>query len=299
MCLLLSAGCGAPTGPEWLKADLPSSAGLSGIFGTSANDVWIVGEAGALLHYDGTGWTKVDSGVPASLSSVWASGPDDLWVAGESGALLRGNGQRFEKLVSPAPTGRGARVWGLGPSDVYLMTSTQTFWSDGTSFHEMKFSAKSQYDSPRSVEIDHFSGNQLTGLWAIIDGKVYRGTGGALSEVEIGTTGSWEIVIAASANDVWLFSETKALRFDGTRWHPVELPEWFTYLGLRAGFAVGADLWLVGERGRIFHFDGSQFLLEAEGNYGAPSLKGVWGASAQDVWAVGTSGWMLRRFVTP
>jgi hypothetical protein len=68
----------------------------SGIWGTSAADVWIVSTRGRIHHWDGKslvvtvtakGWDVLDS----NLHAVSGSGPNDVWVVGDNVALHRNN----------------------------------------------------------------------------------------------------------------------------------------------------------------------------------------------------------------
>ena len=68
---------------------------MLGTWGSSANDVWAVGLAGTILHYDGTSWSPVSSPTAETLWSVWGSAPDDVWAAGGNGTLLRWNGEAW------------------------------------------------------------------------------------------------------------------------------------------------------------------------------------------------------------
>jgi hypothetical protein len=50
--------------------------------GSSASDIWVVGSAGGILHYDGSGWSKVLSAFPSQTShqmtAVYSSAKDKL-----------------------------------------------------------------------------------------------------------------------------------------------------------------------------------------------------------------------------
>ena len=60
--VLLSAACeGAPPSPEaasWSEMATGKD-GLLGIWGAAPNDVFAVGAAGAIVHYDGRTWTPM------------------------------------------------------------------------------------------------------------------------------------------------------------------------------------------------------------------------------------------------
>jgi hypothetical protein len=52
------------------------------LWASAASDLWAVGSAGAITHYDGTSFdTRTD--VPRGIYSVWGSSPADVVAAGE------------------------------------------------------------------------------------------------------------------------------------------------------------------------------------------------------------------------
>jgi hypothetical protein len=53
---------------------------FTGIGGSSASDIWVVGE-GELYHFDGVDWTPV-AGVPGSSRRLWTNGSDVFFVGG-------------------------------------------------------------------------------------------------------------------------------------------------------------------------------------------------------------------------
>jgi len=47
-------------------------------------NVWAVGAAGALLHFDGVSWASIPSPTSNDLRGVWGSGPCDVWAIGDA-----------------------------------------------------------------------------------------------------------------------------------------------------------------------------------------------------------------------
>ncbi len=295
IALSLLFACG-PGGPEWIRAEVPTTQSLHTIHGTSATDVYAVGNLGTLLHYDGTTWKALDAGGPANLMGVWAASPSEVWVVGGSGTVLRGNHQRFTP-VAGAPKASFTKVWGTAPDDVWLTTGTQTWHYDGSTFAEV---IREKGSTKYLLAVESFSGTPATGGWMAANGDLFRIDRGALTEVDVGTERSWDVVVAAAPNDVWVIGGADFFRFDGSRWKPVESPVKDTILQtFWAGFSPAPnEAWFVGENGRIAHFDGTQLRLEVEGGFSAPKMFSLWGASSNDLWAVGEDGWVLRRYVT-
>jgi hypothetical protein len=60
------------------------------VSGSSATDVWVVGEFGLVLHFDGVSWSQVDPGlnVGSHLNGVWSYSECGSFVVGEAGVIL-------------------------------------------------------------------------------------------------------------------------------------------------------------------------------------------------------------------
>lgn len=74
----------------------PVTTTLRAVFGFSPDDVWAVGDAATVIHWDGTRWTKLttpfdSASVKPKLSSIWGSGPNDVWIGG-TGTMLHFEG---------------------------------------------------------------------------------------------------------------------------------------------------------------------------------------------------------------
>lgn len=98
-------------------------------------------------------------------------------------------------------------------------------------------------------------------------------------------------VWGTSDRDVWAVGgplgnsgfEALVLRFDGSRWRRLKPGGIESYWWVHG--TSGSDVWLVGEKGRITHWDGSAFSETPSGT--DATLFGVWAASPDDAWAVG------------
>jgi hypothetical protein len=94
------AGCVPGSTKTWIS-DLVSAGGqLNGIWGPSANDIFVVGSPG-ILHYDGTSWISQPN--PASgqyvLGDVWGSSSANIWVTGAALELLRYDGTSWSVVT--------------------------------------------------------------------------------------------------------------------------------------------------------------------------------------------------------
>ena len=74
--------------------DVPTNEALNAVWGTSASDIWAVGDAGVVLHYDGARWSRVKvAGLGVArpdLYSVWSPAPGHVWIGGQGVVLSLG-----------------------------------------------------------------------------------------------------------------------------------------------------------------------------------------------------------------
>ena len=107
-------------GPSGLALQHETSVRLDGIWGTSADDVWAVGQAGTVLHWDGLSWTSVDSPTDNSLLAVFGLSADDVWAVGTVGTLLHWDGSTWF-VLDPVTTMPLLSVWGASTDDIWAV----------------------------------------------------------------------------------------------------------------------------------------------------------------------------------
>ena len=74
-----------------MVSGIPTDEDLRAIWGSSSRDIWVVGDAGVVLRYDGTSWSRVKiaglDGRRPNLTTVWGAARDHVWIGGQ-GVLL-------------------------------------------------------------------------------------------------------------------------------------------------------------------------------------------------------------------
>ena len=80
----------SPLPPVWLNT----------VWGSSGSDVYVVGNEGRILHYDGIAWSPMESGTTNNLSAVWGNAADAVFVVGDDGMILRYDGADWSPMVS-------------------------------------------------------------------------------------------------------------------------------------------------------------------------------------------------------
>lgn len=82
-------------GSTWSGQPLPpATATLRSISGTSATDVYAVGDSGTIVRFDGNNWSAVNTGIAGlssvNLRSVWVAPTGEVFVVGDNGVVLKG-----------------------------------------------------------------------------------------------------------------------------------------------------------------------------------------------------------------
>ena len=119
-------------GAHWTPETSPSTFFPYGIWGSAATDVYIVGEAGTILHSTGNGtWTAVSSGVTTVLSDVWGSGAADIYAVGEAGKILHSLNGTLWTAQTSGTTNTLFGTWASGANDVYAVGDKGTILHSG------------------------------------------------------------------------------------------------------------------------------------------------------------------------
>jgi hypothetical protein len=114
---------------HWYQLSVPTDAPLWWVWGTSSSNVYVGGERGTLLHFDGRLWRAIDTGLDESQTiwGVWGATEQDLWLVGGNaqtsgpGFVLRGDGTRFAPVDLDEELPNLFKVWGPTADDVYLV----------------------------------------------------------------------------------------------------------------------------------------------------------------------------------
>ena len=77
----------------WTTHTAPRDVSLNRLWGTRADNLFAVGRAGVILHFDGDAWVEMPSGTTADLHTI-TGGAQATWVAGDAGTLLRLSSER-------------------------------------------------------------------------------------------------------------------------------------------------------------------------------------------------------------
>lgn len=101
--VILRIDGGAATAVTGLPAEVDRDEVYFKVWGSSATDVWVIGDHGGLLHWDGQGWTHRVMPDAPRLVTISGSGTDDRVVVGgaSQGAIFQWTDGAWED-VSPS-----------------------------------------------------------------------------------------------------------------------------------------------------------------------------------------------------
>ncbi|MGM0577239.1 MAG: hypothetical protein ACQEXJ_16050 [Myxococcota bacterium] len=241
---------------EWTEQAVPTTQHIRGVWGSAADDVWAVGLAGLILHYDGEEWIKLDPPSGEAMETVWGSAADDVWAAGADGTVFHWDGVMWRSAISQ--TSKALRA-------VFVFPEGQGFavGSDGTIMQGGGLAW-------RQVEIEPLE---------TPDGE------------EVPVTDPLHGVWGASPDDVWAVGGSgRIVHWDGEAWTSKDPGFGIT---LRAVWGTAADdVWAVGGQGHVLHYDGEVW-TPRESNSVA-TLYAVHGDGGDHVVIVGDLGTVLR-----
>ena len=273
-----------------LKGASANPATLRDVYGFAPNDVWAVGDAGTITHYDGVKWQNLKKVTSANLKRLWGISSGEIWAVGDLGTIVRiGNGQ--SAVVTSGTTENLNSVWGVKATQVYAVGANATVleWNGSAWSKNTATNAK----------------GSLTAVWASGDRGVWIGgnNAGALSltrydgeswapvSIPMPSQGPNVVNIRGSSSNNVLVAVDGSLsrcilRYDGSTWStlPRHLANGISTFGADSIYSIGEEFQL---------FIAGKML---PGMMPGPrTFYGLWGSRAKDLWAVGELGSVLHR----
>lgn len=217
--------------------------------GSSAKDVWLVGENGRATRWDGTAFVETQTGTTETLFGVWSASPTEAWAvggsvagtAGDHDVVRRWDGTTWTAEVLPTPQGIALfKVWGTSSTDLYVVGEGATVW--------------------------------------------HRGANGWEKQTATGAQGTLLTVNGCSATDVWAVGDKNVMHSDGTTWTKVTVDLNSRVNGVAC--AGPGEIALVGSGGLKQRLHDGAFIDEFTTPPFA-DLHSVWWDGAGAYWAAG------------
>jgi hypothetical protein len=272
--------------PEWVRSEpfeILEGERFHAIAGTAADDVWMVGRRGVVMHWDGHLLKEVTKRFtehdPVALVRDGAEG----WLAFfRDGAVLHGDGRTveletvFERSVYAAFRADDGSVI-VQTADSPMKVRTAGGWRPGP---ELKHG------------IAAAAGPTATDFYAVsTEGRAWRVLADKVTPITTGVTKDLRAIAIAGPRDVWMAGDDVILRGDGKAFRTIATLDAET---IRA-IAVRSpdDVWLAGDMreigasGLVLHWDGSK--LERFEHVTTRGLRAVV-TDQRNVWVAGRDG---------
>ncbi|HSA24584.1 MAG TPA: hypothetical protein P5076_24200, partial [Myxococcota bacterium] len=280
-----------------LENPLPSVDGLHGVWAHDAHNALAVGEAGRILHHDGTDCVALDAGTWLDVLAVDGRSLSDVWAVGQDGMVLHYDGERWLSVtptVDPPIRSALRAVWAADAQHVHVAGDDGVWlFLDGESW--------SRFDTGISQgAIHNLGGSGPYDVWATSDfGRFLHYDGEAVQvHLLVENENLYGLFVEGPEALVVSTSNGRLVRWDGASFEFMTESAGMSGVlltsvwgdGLGGYYTTGFDI--LGGRGTILRWDG-----HAWEEVWAESLGFVWdvdGWPGQAALAVGLGGLLVR-----
>jgi hypothetical protein len=215
---------------------------------------------------------------------IYATAPDNLWLVGQYGTVMQWDGAAWHAHHPPALAGQQASqqyafsISGRGPDDMWLIYGTTLQHWDGQTW-TIRDSAPTTGNPAFDSVWEAPNGD----VWATMsNGQIDRALGGgAFVKIDTGCNCFLGTIWGLAANDFWMTAlPGKIIHSDGHAFTPsVDTP---AVVGSFAG-AAGNDVWCTGTGGVAMHWNGATWTQVPTGLVDGFIL-GMTALATNDVW---------------
>jgi len=280
-----------------MQMDSGTTETLREVLGFAEDDIFVVGDSGTILHYDGTDWSSMASGTTADLKDIWGSASDDVFAVGAAGTILHYDGSGWSAMASSVSVQLNA-VWGASGSDVFAGGADNTMLHyDGSQWAPMSFTG-SIYTRVDDIWGTDGSNVYVAGSLSYKE-RLRHYNGSSWSPISspgtIPTNSNLYCIWGTSASDIHALGYyNNAVYFDGAQWTNIS-PSWHFTLTPNAVWGSASDNIYALSSSFLIYYDGTEWAYD---NYFAEfRLYGIWGLSADNIFIVGTDGLILNKNV--
>jgi hypothetical protein len=260
----------------------PTNVALRDIWGSSDDDIFVVGDHGVIRHFDGSDWTAMDSRFDQTLFSVWGRSSSDVYAVGSDGMILHYDGDEWDSIPSPSERTLFS-VWGFGEDKTYAVGQVGKVLGYDSSLDEW-------------VDLDIETLSNLVSVWGTSDDNLFASSidGTIYSFLQMDSV--WLPLDTALAVTVWDLHgdpSKSGFYFCGVgglvaRGNPTE---GFTLIAprplapaLRAIWGLHTDeVFAAGNNGIILAKDGEGWRLAAQGD--TNDILDLWGDTKNSIFA--------------
>lgn len=282
---------GCTTTSTWYAMSLPADTNIRSLWVNGRADAFAVGDAGVLLHYDGTEWQSVETTPPVptsvELHSIWGSSSSDYYIVtsgGDESNLLHVRNGALTREGMPSSLLKA--IWGTAADNVFGVGLTGTIIHfDGVTWTSMTSGIA------QTLTAIHGSATQVIaittfGAFTRFDGVKWTAGTIPINPTTQSLNGLW-----VGDNEAFVVGENRTLlRFDGASWSPVDIDISVPALGLYGVWGSGSDYYAVAADGVVLRSIDGRSWGPVNPTPGSSPLRAVSGSSDKDVFIVGLLG---------
>lgn len=291
-----------------VPAPIDTRINVTSISGSGTNDVWAVGTARTILHYNGALWEKADT-IPFDASTftmraVWAGGPSDVWVI--DGPVLRHStgwkGPSSTEWSTAHPVPSGGLPAAISGANGAVTVALHLVGPEQPTIVMCRGWGQDELLEPE------YLGNEVStvgGLWSVAMTRPDEAWATSIATVEHpGARVLRAHVVAADGSGDAGLDDGGPADVDGGDAGAAARPIWETEehdsrtgKNLYGVWGNAEVVWLVGEGGVLRRMTRANVPSRAFENVPSPvtaDLRGVFGFDANDVWAVGDDATVIH-----
>lgn len=262
---------------------------LNSIWGSSGQNIFVVGDSGTILHFNGISWESVESGGGEALYGVWGSSGTDVFAVGANGLIQHFNGTAWQRIDTGLPGTVLSGVWRNTGSRAYASGSEVSILSSPSA-------------SPWEIMLQQPNYADFRGIWGSSDanifavgefGTIFHYNGAIWSPMASGTTNTLYGIWGSSAEDIFAVGDQGTiLHYEGTKWAPVASGTTEMLKGVWGNAAN--EVYAVGENGTLLRYDGAAWIPVKAGT--EELLNDVWSGKRNDIYAVSAEGSIIHGY---
>lgn len=262
-----------------------------GIWGTDTRNVQFLSDRNTIVRYDGGSYTEgspILSGAGSQALALAGTSANDVWLGGQIGGKPTIQHSTNGGAFTPLTIDSGFLMFANSVDHIFPITPTNA-WASGTPSYNMI-----HWDGTSWVtDVSYITDSPIVGIWAssandvwvASQTKMHRYNGSSWA-ADNRVNGALYSMHGSSATDVWVGDNRSVWRFNGSIWSKVTVTgSTGNIVGIRALSAT--DAWLSDATGAVFHWDGSTFKRFDIGTRDSGVGMSIWAADPKNVWFAG------------
>lgn len=250
----------------------------------SPNNIWVVGDTGKIIHYNGTTWSQSNDVGTEIIYDIDMVNTADGWAVGASGRFYHWDGVSWYLTQD------------IGNKKIYSidMVSPTEGWAAGDSGRFYYYNGVS-WSQSQNIGNQHFRDIKIispTNGWAVADrGVIAHFNGSSWSQFDDTGSQTWHSLGFIAANDIWVSgSDGEIWHFNGASWSP------HSDTGSQTWYSIDmqnpSQGFIAGSGGQVKRWNGTGWIDET--SVTTEDLYNFIHITNEDLWAFGDNGTIIQ-----